>query len=101
MRVPQGKISLRQFAETEFAPCEVLQKHIAARMSKHARAADEQQIGKHSQRHGQQKDQRNDWRTAASHQVEMVAARIGKIKAVVNLKTNCAASDDTTIRGKG
>jgi hypothetical protein len=57
-------------------------------MSEHARAAGEQQIGKHSQRHCQQKHQRNDRRTAAFHQAEMVAARIGKIKAVVNLKTN-------------
>jgi hypothetical protein len=30
----------------------------------------------------------------------MVAVRIGKIKAVVNLKTNCAASVGTTVRAK-
>ena len=57
-------------------------------MSKHARAAGEQKIGKHSQRHCQQEDQRKDRGTPALHQAEMVATRTGKIKAVVNLKAN-------------
>ena len=51
VRIPQSEISLRQFSETEFSPCEVLQEHIAARMSDHTRAAREQNIGKHRQRH--------------------------------------------------
>jgi hypothetical protein len=88
MRVPQREISLRQFAETEFAPCEVLQKRVAAWMSKHARAPGKQKIGKHRQRHCQQEDQRNDCGTPVFHQAEMVAARTGKIKAVVNLEMN-------------
>jgi hypothetical protein len=57
MGVPQREISLGQFAETKFAPCEVLQEHVAARMSKHAGAAGEQQIAKHRQRHCEQEDQ--------------------------------------------
>src|SRR5215472_8194578 len=39
MGIPQREISFRQFTETEFAPREVLQEHVAAGMSKYARAA--------------------------------------------------------------
>src|SRR5438128_6465986 len=80
MGIPQREISLRQFAETEFAPCEVLQEHIAAWMSEHARAAGEQKIAKHSQRHCQQEDQRKDRGTPAVHRAETLAAAAGKSK---------------------
>src|SRR5262249_18946738 len=47
MRVPQRKISLRQFPETEFAPCEVLQQHIAAWVPEHACTTGKQNIAEH------------------------------------------------------
>ena len=51
VRIPQSEITLCQFSETEFAPREILQEHIAARMAEHPRAAGEQKIAKHRQRH--------------------------------------------------
>ena len=72
VRIPQGQVSLSELAETEVAPCVVLQEQIARLISEHARAAGEQDIGEHCECQRQQKRERNDRGTPARHQSRIV-----------------------------